>query len=104
MRTLFVTVGSTRFQSLTDAVLSSAVLDVLASAGVSKLIVQLGSATIPAHVGVVANGGEWKYRDTTSVTVLRYTDDAAHMARLLASADAVVSHAGALRDSTSERG
>ncbi|WOO80885.1 UDP-N-acetylglucosamine transferase subunit ALG13 [Vanrija pseudolonga] len=93
-RSLFVTVGSTRFQALTDAVLSPSALDALSSVGVTTLVVQLGSADIPAHVGVGAQGGEWAH-GALGVTVLRYTVDAAHMARLLAASDAVVSHAGA---------
>ncbi|KAL1410999.1 N-acetylglucosaminyldiphosphodolichol N-acetylglucosaminyltransferase catalytic subunit alg13 [Vanrija albida] len=94
MRSLLVTVGSTRFQALTDAVLAPAALDALAAAGVTQLTVQLGSGSLPPHVTASADGGEWAH-GTLRVTTLRYTADGAHMARLLAAADAVVSHAGA---------
>ncbi|TXT13620.1 hypothetical protein VHUM_00987 [Vanrija humicola] len=93
-RSLFVTVGSTRFQALTDAVLAPVALDALAAAGVTQLTVQLGSGGIPAHVRVPDAGGEWTH-STLRVTLLRYTADGVHMARLLSAADAVVSHAGA---------
>lgn len=91
---LVVTVGSTRFPALSDAVLSPRVLDALPALGVSSVTVQLGSADIPVH----ARGQEFTYSTDAGkyvqVKVLRYTKDAVEMDALLKDANVVVSHAG----------
>lgn len=91
---LVVTVGSTQFPALSDAVLSPAVLEILPGLGIASVTVQAGSAEIPVH----ARGGEITYttRDGGYVRVrtLRYTRDAVEMDALLKGADVVVSHAG----------
>lgn len=98
--TLLVTVGSTQFQQLTDAVLAPAVLDALPQLGVSELIVQLGGAQLPAAVqlqlssageGAFTHGGDG---NKLRVDVLRYTKGAREMDALIARAGVVVSHAG----------
>jgi UDP-N-acetylglucosamine transferase subunit ALG13 len=100
-RTLLVTVGSTLFSSLTDRVLSASVLDVLASQGITTLIVQYGAATLPNVTGSArlvldaAGAGETTWTSNagcdTHIQVMRYSE---RYTQLVASADAVISHAG----------
>jgi len=101
MTTLLVTVGSTNFAPLTDAVFAA--IPELATLGVSKLVVQRGSAGVPAaYTSQLSSGeGEFIYPNPNAqsgpglvVKVLRYTADAAEMEALIAQADVVVSHAG----------
>lgn len=91
---LVVTVGSTQFPALSDAVLSPGVLDGLPALGIASVTVQLGSAEAPVH----ARGGEFTYTTRggayVGVRTLRYTSDAVEMDALLKGADVVVSHAG----------
>lgn len=91
---LVVTVGSTQFRALSDAVLSPAVLETLPGLGIGDVTIQLGSADIPVH----ARGGEFTYTTRggayVGVKTLRYTRDAVEMDALLQGADVVVSHAG----------
>jgi beta-1,4-N-acetylglucosaminyltransferase len=88
MATLLITVGSTRFQALTDAILSLAESSSLAPY-VKTLIVQAGDANLPPALkeGEQTVGG-------TRVNVIRYTRDAGELEALIACADGVVSHAG----------
>ncbi|KAI9637828.1 uncharacterized protein MKK02DRAFT_42201 [Dioszegia hungarica] len=51
--TLFLTVGSTLFPSLTTIALSPAFLDVLFASGVQRLLVQYGRAELPLPDGVM---------------------------------------------------
>jgi UDP-N-acetylglucosamine transferase subunit ALG13 len=101
-RTLLVTVGSTLFTSLTDKVLSPPVLSILSSLGITALIVQYGAAALPdltdiAPLELDSTGtGEFDWRDDNGtdrlrVRVMRYAEA---YTKLVASADAVVSHAG----------
>jgi beta-1,4-N-acetylglucosaminyltransferase len=55
---LFVTVGSTLFPSLTDIVLSATSLDALVSLGIQTLEVQYGKADLPLHVIAPAPSGK----------------------------------------------
>lgn len=100
---LIVTVGSTSFPALSDAVLSPAVLEILPELGIASITVQAGSADIPVH----ARGGEITYTTRggayVRVRTLRYTRDAVEMDALLKGADVVVSHAGECAFSCSRR-
>ncbi|CAK9783995.1 glycosyl transferase [Cutaneotrichosporon oleaginosum] len=94
-KTLLVTVGSTQFAELSDAVLAESTIAALRAAGVSTLIVQLGFAPIPAHVAAVVGreGGKGEVGGLR-VEVMRYTGSPGEMDALMRSADGVVSHAG----------
>ncbi|WVQ99050.1 hypothetical protein IAU59_006182 [Kwoniella sp. CBS 9459] len=48
-KTLLVTVGSTLFPSLTDAILSAPIPEIIASSGITKLVVQYGRADLPSR-------------------------------------------------------
>jgi len=99
--TLLVTVGSTLFTALTNEVLSDTVLPTLPGLGFERLIVQYGAADLVLSdikgLDLNAQGaGEFtrRCRDGPGkivVQVMRYTDD---FNGLVASADAVISHAG----------
>jgi beta-1,4-N-acetylglucosaminyltransferase len=103
-KTLLVTVGSTLFGALTDLILSTNILFRLPSLGVSKLVVQYGSADLPTHTSKnleVDAAGAGSFICTTyngdgevAVQVMRYTKD---FAGLVGSADAIISHAGELQ-------
>ena len=107
-RTLLVTVGSTLFTSLTDKVLSPPVLSILSSLGITALIVQYGAAALPdltdiAPLELDSTGtgecvwtghGEKQFH----IRVMRYAEG---YNQLVASADAVISHAGQLCYATS---
>lgn len=96
---LLVTVGSTLFSALTDAILSSETLDVLSAQGIRSLKVQYGRASLPASLnGIVkmrdlapdAGVGEFVWKGM-EVEVFRYTDD---FEGLVGESEGVVSHAG----------
>jgi beta-1,4-N-acetylglucosaminyltransferase len=80
--TLLVTVGSTLFPRLTDAILSTPILEIL-SERISVLRVQLGRATIPPHLQeIVSDFQAGPVKDSCrgrlgkmEVEILRYTDD-----------------------------
>lgn len=94
-KSILVTVGSTQFASLSDSVLSEATLKGLLAIGVSRLVVQLGSAPVPPHIaGVVGTEGGRGSVAGLEVIVLRYTSSQGEMDSLMRSVDAVVSHAG----------
>jgi beta-1,4-N-acetylglucosaminyltransferase len=96
--TLLITVGSTLFPRLTDAILSTPILEVLRGR-ISILRVQLGKATIPPHLqGILsdfqAGPGQDQCRGRLGkmeVEILRYTDD---FEDLVKRSDMVISHAG----------
>lgn len=90
--TLLVTVGSTLFQDLTDAALAPSTLDALRTLGVTRLVVQLGSAVVPPHLGIGRDGGSTQ-AGGVDVTVVRYTTPR-EMEEMMRGASAVVSHAG----------
>ncbi|WVF71856.1 hypothetical protein IAT40_006666 [Kwoniella sp. CBS 6097] len=111
--TLLVTVGSTLFPSLTDIILSPPILEIIASSGISKLIVQYGRATLAPRslkeLGIIVDatgkgagslfgsgsengkGGGEKRGVVLRIEVLRFTDDFEGLVR---SSDYVISHAG----------
>lgn len=94
MTTILVTVGSTRFEALSDTALSPSFMDTLPSLGVSELVVQLGSARVPDHI---LRGGEYTHQvgdKALRVRVLEYTNGLAEMEKLVKSADVVISHSG----------
>lgn len=92
-RTLLVTVGSTLFPSLTDAILSPSILALLPTLGVARLVVQYGRAAIPPElgVGVDSQGSGAGVVGELEVELMRYTDD---FDGLIKAADAIISHAG----------
>ena len=94
--TLLVTVGSTLFPALTNAVLSGTILDVLSNR-ISTLRIQLGRASIPAHLQAVLSDyqpGEDGCRGRLGkieVEIMRYTEN---FEGLVTRSDMVISHAG----------
>jgi UDP-N-acetylglucosamine transferase subunit ALG13 len=101
-RTLLVTVGSTLFMSLTNKVLSPSILSILPALGFELLVIQYGSADLLSLTDIEdlevdsRGSGEFVWRDYNGlgevrVRVTRYTDD---FLGLVASAHAVISHAG----------
>ena len=82
MRTVFVTVGTTQFESLVDVLLSDEILGLLAKHGYKRLVMQLGRGpepTVPASLPLKV---EW-YRFKPSLD-----ED-------MQGAELIVSHAGA---------
>ena len=94
--TLLVTVGSTLFPALTDAVLSGPILEIL-SDRISTLRIQLGRANVPAHLQATLSDyqpGEDGCRGRLGkmeVDIMRYTDN---FEGLVKGSDMVISHAG----------
>ena len=89
---LLVTVGSTLFPKLTDAILSGPILEKLAGR-ISTLRVQLGSATPPSELRTILDdfdGSKGSYRGMR-VEIMDYTTD---FEGLVKSSDMVISHAG----------
>jgi beta-1,4-N-acetylglucosaminyltransferase len=97
-----VTVGSTLFPALTDSVLSPSFISLLSSHGIDRLIIQYGRADLPFNtttkdmaMNPAGHGSTvWKPDGSSSgvaVEVMRFTDD---FEGLVASADAIISHAG----------
>lgn len=103
---LLVTVGSTLFTDLVDAVLDNASLRLLSALGVRELVVQYGKGRLPSGVvqkhDIDARGegriifrikppGSEDEGEILIVRLLRFTDD---LAGLIEASTAVVSHAG----------
>jgi beta-1,4-N-acetylglucosaminyltransferase len=92
---VFVTVGSTKFDDLTRAVLSSEVLDALSDRGFNKLVLQCGHSATEGLVTGSPHASEWSWMDDTrgiEVLVWRFQPELGeHFKR----ADLVISHAGA---------
>jgi beta-1,4-N-acetylglucosaminyltransferase len=89
---LLVTVGSTLFPKLTDAILSAPILDILAGR-ISTLTVQLGSASPPSDLRTILDdfdGSKGSYQGMV-IQVMDYTTD---FDGLVKSSDMVISHAG----------
>jgi beta-1,4-N-acetylglucosaminyltransferase len=89
---ILVTVGSTLFPKLTDAILSAPVLEILAGR-ISTLAVQLGSAPPPSDLRTILDnfdGLEGSYSGMR-VEIMDYTTD---FEGLVKSSDMVISHAG----------
>ncbi|EGD81903.1 glycosyltransferase 28 domain containing 1 [Salpingoeca rosetta] len=85
MQSVFVTVGSTQFDELTQLVTTEATLQALARLGCRRLTVQYGTAKAPRVPPVAKRAG---------VEVETY-DYKASIANDLAAADVVIGHAGA---------
>jgi UDP-N-acetylglucosamine:LPS N-acetylglucosamine transferase len=89
---LLVTVGSTLFPKLTDAILSASVLEILAGR-ISTLTVQLGSALPPSDLRTTLDdfdSSKGLYQGVR-VEIMDYTTD---FEGLVKSSDMVISHAG----------
>ena len=87
---LLVTVGSTHFTPLIQAVLSDEVLDELDEQNIDKLVVQYGKSVLPpqyASQGTIQRG-------SLVVQLIQYTDD---FDALVRSSTAMISHAGVYR-------
>lgn len=84
-QTVLVTVGSTLFADLTNAVLEPTFVRVLQVSGYTQLIVQHGSATLPSHIPTLDIPG-------ISVEVKPYISD---IDNVIAQSDLIISHAGA---------
>jgi beta-1,4-N-acetylglucosaminyltransferase len=91
---LLVTVGSTLFPRLTDAILSAPILEVLAGR-ISTLKVQLGSAPPPSHLQTTLDdfdSSKGSYQGVR-VEIMDYTTN---FEGLVKSSDMVISHAGTI--------
>lgn len=83
MKTVFVTVGTTRFDELIESVTSSEVTQVLKARGYTRLVLQVGSGSFLPDADSCA---------PLSVEAFRFKDSIAADMR---QADLVISHAGA---------
>jgi beta-1,4-N-acetylglucosaminyltransferase len=89
-RSIFVTVGSTHFDELVEAVLSAEVLQAIRRRGFSRLIVQTGKYKIP---GVREIDGQWRWESGgLKIEAWSYKEG---IASVIDEADWVISHAGA---------
>lgn len=84
--TATVTVGSTQFAALTDAVLSRKVLDALCENGVEGVTVQHGSSSIKGREDIVG-----EYRDRLRIACVPFTPS---IEETIAASQLVISHAG----------
>jgi len=95
---VFVTVGTTRFDALIQAIDSQAFLRVLKSKGFSSLKIQLGKGNyIPQHIGALEEGqaslkDQRKDLERIAVSFYRFKPSIADDMR---GADLIISHAGA---------
>ncbi|KAK5616816.1 hypothetical protein CRENBAI_018295 [Crenichthys baileyi] len=83
MTTVFVTVGTTRFDELIESVTSSEVTQILKARGYGRLVLQVGRGTLVPDADSCAD---------LSVEAFRFKDSIAEDMRR---ADLVISHAGA---------
>ncbi|QRW00192.1 glycoside hydrolase family 28 protein [Ceratobasidium sp. AG-Ba] len=91
---VFVTVGSTKFDELARAVLSPQVLDALSARGFTRLVFQCGNS----EIGDVMPGSlvhkEWNWRDEKrrmDISVWKFKPE---LGKDFEQADLVISHAG----------
>jgi beta-1,4-N-acetylglucosaminyltransferase len=84
-RAVLVTVGSTLFADLTNAVFEPAFIHALIVSGFTRLVVQYGSATLPSHAQNLDIPG-------ISVEVKPYISD---IDNAISQSDLIISHAGA---------
>lgn len=88
---VFVTVGSTKFDSLIQAVLSDDVLHAFSAKGYTDIVVQCGDSKLNLPSGL-ANQTSWTLeRDSVRVDVWRFKPS---LEEEYNEADLVVSHAG----------
>ena len=87
-----MTVGSTLFPKLTDAILSAPILEILAGR-ISTLKIQLGSAPPPSDLRTILDdfGGSGGSYQGMRVEIMDYTTD---FEGLVKGSDMVISHAG----------
>ncbi|KAG9102816.1 N-acetylglucosaminyldiphosphodolichol N-acetylglucosaminyltransferase catalytic subunit alg13 [Ceratobasidium sp. 370] len=91
---VFVTVGSTKFDDLARAVLSSEVLGALHVRGFSELVFQCGNSDIASLVPCPSTGDEWSWTDDKTgmrILVWRFKPE---LAKNFEQAGLVISHAG----------
>jgi beta-1,4-N-acetylglucosaminyltransferase len=95
-KTLFVTVGSTKFEQLINRILEADLLNLLKVNSIKKIILQVGNG-VHEHGELLDLNDSTKeatkfYRDNIEITAYRYKST---IREDLASADIVISHAGA---------
>lgn len=90
-RTVFVTVGTTKFDALIRAVDQGAVADALAACGYTRLVMQVGASGYTPHRLFPPNS---RVGRTHAGLAVEYFDYAPSLADHLASAALVISHAG----------
>ncbi|KAG8743691.1 N-acetylglucosaminyldiphosphodolichol N-acetylglucosaminyltransferase catalytic subunit alg13 [Ceratobasidium sp. 414] len=93
-KTVFATVGSTKFDDLARAVLSSEVLGALCARGFSELVFQCGNSDIASLVPRSSTGDEWNWTDDKTgmgISVWRFKPE---LAKNFEQAGLVISHAG----------
>lgn len=89
---VFVTVGSTKFDSLIQAVLSDDVLHAFNAKGYTDIVVQCGNSQFDLSSGLVANQTAWMLeRDGVRLDMWRFKPS---LEEEYNGADLVVSHAG----------
>ncbi|KXZ41565.1 hypothetical protein GPECTOR_390g204 [Gonium pectorale] len=89
-RSVFVTVGTTKFDALVERVDSLELLRILRSKGYSKLVIQKGNGSYVPHVVVPAG----QAKATTEGIDVEYFDYSPSLAAYISSAALVISHAG----------
>lgn len=88
----FVTVGSTHFDALIDAVLSVSVLDALKEKGYDRLVVQCGAYDKANKLNGNVADDAWSFlQEKIHVEVWRYKPS---LNEEISAADLVISHAG----------
>ncbi|KAG8705218.1 N-acetylglucosaminyldiphosphodolichol N-acetylglucosaminyltransferase catalytic subunit alg13 [Ceratobasidium sp. 394] len=93
-KAVFVTVGSTKFDDLARAVLSSEVLDALRTRGFSELVFQCGNSDMTGLVPQSSTEVEWNWTDGKTgmeISVWRFKPE---LAKSFEQASLVISHAG----------
>ncbi|KAI0928491.1 hypothetical protein AcW1_005721 [Taiwanofungus camphoratus] len=89
---VFVTVGSTRFDPLVQAVLSDTVLNALRSKGYSKVIAQCGNSELDTEpLTQTSEGWLWKTGHSMDIEIWRFKPS---LQEEYERADLVISHAG----------
>ncbi|KAF8061584.1 glycosyltransferase family 1 protein [Lyophyllum atratum] len=87
----FVTVGSTRFDSLVESVLSSPVLSSLRLKGYTQLVVQCGNSSFELASSVKSEGSLGMEREGVAIELWKFKPT---LEKEYGDADLVISHAG----------
>ncbi|KAG8683583.1 N-acetylglucosaminyldiphosphodolichol N-acetylglucosaminyltransferase catalytic subunit alg13 [Ceratobasidium sp. 395] len=93
-QSVFVTVGSTKFDDLAHAVLSTEVLGALRRRGFNQLVFQCGNSDIDALIPRSSIGSEWSWIDDETgmgISVWRFKPE---LRESFEQASLVISHAG----------